>query len=510
MSSVLQPLSATSPGTGPHEPVASTKNLAVHYAIATVLMVFYGTEVCPFIDSLSIVEVALSFAVVMFLAFVVRNRIVARWAQDRCFLGRLVRVDFMVLAGAAVILSAYNMIVHQFPLGSGFKILFGVTGLGFFIVIDTAIGEASRIMMLRDSRGESIGADGSFVPLVSRFVGMIMLGVLAMAGVLVMLVYKDFEWLQQLSDENRGQAHLVVLTEFVLVTIVFLGYLVKVMANYGRQLSWLLQRERNVLAAVGEGQFEARIPAISHDELGEIARLTNRMIEQLERQNREIKTTQEVTILSLASLAETRDNETGAHILRTQHFVKLLALEMRKLPTYADELTDEVVELLFQSAPLHDVGKVGIPDSILLKPDKLNEYEFEIMKTHAQLGAEALRAGERQYGSSSFLAYACEIAAWHHEKWDGSGYPDGLAGVEIPLSARLMALADVYDALRSKRVYKKAFSHEKSRDIIVDGKGSHFDPDVVDAFLAVEDDFIRVANTYVDNDKNPLCSRRVE
>jgi response regulator RpfG family c-di-GMP phosphodiesterase len=271
-----------------------------------------------------------------------------------------------------------------------------------------------------------------------------------------------------------------------------------------------LQRERNVLAAVGQGRLKTRIPAISHDELGEIAQLTNRMIEQLEHQNREIKTTQEVTILSLASLAETRDNETGAHILRTQRYVKLLALEMRKLPAYAEELTDEVVELLFQSAPLHDVGKVGIPDSILLKPGKLNDREFEIMKTHAQLGAEALRAGERQYGSSGFLVYACEIAAWHHEKWDGTGYPDGLATTEIPLSARLMALADVYDALRSKRVYKEAFSHEKSRTIIVDGRGSHFDPDVVDAFIAVEDEFFRVANTYLDNHENPLCARRAD
>jgi response regulator RpfG family c-di-GMP phosphodiesterase len=482
----------------------------VHYAIATVLMVFYGTQVCPYIDSLPLGEVTASFAVAMLLALVVRNRIVAGWAEDRGFLRRLLRLDCAVLVCAAVAIGAFNMLAHQFPLGSGFKVLFGISGLGLFIVVDTAISEATRIMKLRDDRGESIDSDSPYVPLVGRFVGVVTIGVVVMAGIMVMLIYKDFEWLQQLSDANRAQANLAVLIEFTLVAIVFLAYLIKVMANYGRQLNWLLQRERNVLAAVGQGRLKTRIPAISHDELGEIAQLTNRMIEQLEHQNREIKTTQEVTILSLASLAETRDNETGAHILRTQRYVKLLALEMRKLPAYAEELTDEVVELLFQSAPLHDVGKVGIPDSILLKPGKLNDREFEIMKTHAQLGAEALRAGERQYGSSGFLVYACEIAAWHHEKWDGTGYPDGLATTEIPLSARLMALADVYDALRSKRVYKEAFSHEKSRTIIVDGRGSHFDPDVVDAFIAVEDEFFRVANTYLDNDENPLCARRAD
>jgi response regulator RpfG family c-di-GMP phosphodiesterase len=482
----------------------------VHYAIATVLMVFYGTQVCPYIDSLPLGEVTASFAVAMLLALVVRNRIVAGWAEDRGFLRRLLRLDCAVLVCAAVAIGTFNMLAHQFPLGSGFKVLFGISGLGLFIVVDTAISEATRIMKLRDDRGESIDSDSPYVPLVGRFVGVVTIGVVVMAGIMVMLIYKDFEWLQQLSDANRAQANLAVLIEFTLVAIVFLAYLIKVMANYGRQLNWLLQRERNVLAAVGQGRLKTRIPAISHDELGEIAQLTNRMIEQLEHQNREIKTTQEVTILSLASLAETRDNETGAHILRTQRYVKLLALEMRKLPAYAEELTDEVVELLFQSAPLHDVGKVGIPDSILLKPGKLNDREFEIMKTHAQLGAEALRAGERQYGSSGFLVYACEIAAWHHEKWDGTGYPDGLATTEIPLSARLMALADVYDALRSKRVYKEAFSHEKSRTIIVDGRGSHFDPDVVDAFIAVEDEFFRVANTYLDNDENPLCARRAD
>ena len=157
------------------------------------------------------------------------------------------------------------------------------------------------------------------------------------------------------------------------------------------------------------------------------------------------------------------------------------------------------MDLLYKSAPLHDVGKVGIPDSILLKPGKLTDEEFMIMKTHAQLGADSLAVAEARLGSNSFLRYARGIAASHHEKWDGSGYPQGLKGDAIPLSARLMALADVYDALISKRVYKPAFDHDKAKSIILDGEGSHFDPRVVAAFISCEGEFTEIAAEYKDD-----------
>ncbi|MDH5511415.1 MAG: HD domain-containing protein, partial [Nitrospinota bacterium] len=167
------------------------------------------------------------------------------------------------------------------------------------------------------------------------------------------------------------------------------------------------------------------------------------------------------------------------------------------------ELTDEVVELLYKSAPLHDIGKVGVPDAILLKPGKLTAEEFEIMKKHAALGADAIIRAEEKLdaGEVSFLRYARQIAYGHHEKWDGSGYPEGLKGEQIPLAARLMAIADVYDALISKRVYKEAFSHDKAREIIVEGRGGHFDPELVDAFLAIEHKFVDIARRYADGDQ---------
>ena len=210
--------------------------------------------------------------------------------------------------------------------------------------------------------------------------------------------------------------------------------------------------------------------------------------------------TQDVTIYAMATLAETRDNETGNHIRRTQYYVKALAEEIAGQGLYSSELTPDNIELLYKSAPLHDIGKVGIPDSILLKPGKLTDDEFEIMKTHASLGAEAIIEAEKELGNqeTSFLRYAREISACHHEKWNGRGYPLGLAGTDIPLSGRLMAVADVYDALISKRVYKPAFDHDKATEIIIEGRGVHFDPDIVDAFLRLEDRFKEIAAKFKD------------
>jgi putative two-component system response regulator len=222
---------------------------------------------------------------------------------------------------------------------------------------------------------------------------------------------------------------------------------------------------------------------------------------EVERRTSEVAELQDVTIRAMASLAETRDNETGNHIQRTQYYVKALALRIKDNPRFRDELTDEAIEMIFKSAPLHDIGKVGTPDRILLKPGKLTPEEFEIMKTHTTLGLEAILAAESHtVQGNPFFRYAKEIAHSHQEKWDGSGYPQGLGGNNIPLSARLMAVADVYDALISERVYKKAFSHEEAVRIILDGRGSHFDPDLVDAFMELSEDFRQIALRFADGE----------
>ncbi|HAG75889.1 MAG TPA: two-component system response regulator [Thauera sp.] len=232
---------------------------------------------------------------------------------------------------------------------------------------------------------------------------------------------------------------------------------------------------------------------------------------EVERRMRENALVQDLSVRALASLAEARDNETGNHILRTQAYVEMLALWLADRDGYREALGGGRLAMIVKAAPLHDIGKVGIPDAILLKPGRLSAEEFEIMKTHPTIGAQAIeramvqaRAGngsvaaEEVTGAFDFLNVACEISLYHHERWDGSGYPRGLAGPAIPVSARLMALADVFDALMHRRVYKRAMSLEEASRIIVDGRGTHFDPVVVDAFLALRDRFAEVAGRLAD------------
>lgn len=222
--------------------------------------------------------------------------------------------------------------------------------------------------------------------------------------------------------------------------------------------------------------------------------------------SQDLQTVQSVMISGLASLAEYRDPETGEHIKRTQNYVKALATSLRKKKFYPDELTPENIEAMYMSAPLHDIGKVGIRDEILLKPSRLTEEEFEIMKTHTTLGYESIMNVGSKLKNSAFLEYAAEVAYSHHEKYDGSGYPRGLKGEDIPLIGRLMAVADVYDALTSKRVYKDAMSHEEAMEIIKDGIGKHFDPTIVACAFELEATFQNIAFTYKDNDTSANSS----
>ena len=222
---------------------------------------------------------------------------------------------------------------------------------------------------------------------------------------------------------------------------------------------------------------------------------------EVAKRTREISAIQDVTILAMASLAETRDSDTGNHIRRTQYYLRALADRLKSHPRFGRFLSEQVIDMLFKSAPLHDIGKVGIPDRILLKPGRFTPEEFEIMKSHTTLGRDAIEHAERQLGMSvEFLQLAKEIAYLHQEKWDGTGYPTGIGGDQIPISARLMAVADVYDALISRRVYKEGMPHEKAVQIIIEGKGSHFDPDVVDAFVGLADEFHAIALRHADSD----------
>ncbi|MDO9227737.1 MAG: two-component system response regulator [Pseudomonadota bacterium] len=250
---------------------------------------------------------------------------------------------------------------------------------------------------------------------------------------------------------------------------------------------------------------------------------------EIARRMRDNQLMQDVSIRALASLAEARDMETGQHIRRTQAYIEVLIAQLRPHPRFAAFFTDSMAHMVAKAAPLHDIGKVGIPDCILLKPGRLTVEEFEIMKTHSSIGGnaidlamrgelddadfqllqqharqdhQAVSGGEFESAPLAFLAVAREIALWHHEKWDGSGYPDGLVGDAIPIPARLMALADVFDAVASRRVYKEPMPFEVAVRLITEGSGRHFDPDVVTAFLRNQEVFREILERYADNDES--------
>ncbi|MCK0509614.1 response regulator [Aromatoleum buckelii] len=226
-----------------------------------------------------------------------------------------------------------------------------------------------------------------------------------------------------------------------------------------------------------------------------------RLEAELTRQTQENEQIQAAGIRTLAYLAETRDPDTANHILRTQNYVHLLALKLSRHPSFAAMLDRPYIETLSRSAPLHDIGKLGIPDHILLKPGQLTAAERKIMQTHTKLGSDAIdRAGQGAGTPVEFLMLAREIARWHHEQWDGHGYPDGLCGHEIPLSARIMAVADVFDALISARPYKAPMPADEVREILAAARGRQFDPAVLDVFLAHFDEFVTIASRYRDND----------
>jgi putative two-component system response regulator len=232
----------------------------------------------------------------------------------------------------------------------------------------------------------------------------------------------------------------------------------------------------------------------------------NELLEvRIRERTEELSRTKDVAIYCMASLAETRDAETGKHILRTQKYIRSLAISLQEHPRFCNYLNHSIIDMLYKTSPLHDIGKVGVPDCILLKPGKLEPEEWKQMKMHAQYGHDALLRAEHELGrtehvlgGTDFLQMAREIALTHHERWDGSGYPQSLVGDDIPISGRMMAIADVYDALISKRVYKEPYNHEEAIEIVRQSSGSHLDPDIVTAFLGLTDEFKKIATEHRD------------
>jgi putative two-component system response regulator len=234
-----------------------------------------------------------------------------------------------------------------------------------------------------------------------------------------------------------------------------------------------------------------------------LKQFNNRLQDLVEQQLEEINQSQLAMIFALAKLSHTRDDNTGLHLERVQHLCRLFSLALSEKAVYSQDITPQFIKAIFHASPLHDVGKVGIEDAILLKPDKLDEQEFAVMKNHTIIGASTLELVHKQYPNNAFIKMGIEIAKYHHEKWDGTGYPEGLANTSIPLSARIMALVDVYEALRSRRPYKEAFTHERAKAIIMEGSGKSFDPKIISVFLQIHQEFDAIYSQMSDN---PGCA----
>ena len=223
----------------------------------------------------------------------------------------------------------------------------------------------------------------------------------------------------------------------------------------------------------------------------------------------EMQHSQQIALFAMAMLAELRESDSESHILRVQHYVQVLAQKLSSHDAFRDLLTPEYIDTLFNSVPLYDMGSMGVPDRILLKPSRLTPSELAIMRAHPTIGLDALLRSEKSRGHvSPLLSIAKELVASHHEKWDGSGYPQGLADTQIPVTARIMAIADVYDALISNKVYKDGVPHDKAVQVIFGERGAHFDPDMVDAFIEVQDEFAAVAERFADTEED--MQRKIE
>ncbi len=476
------------------------KIVILHYTVATFLLSIYGASVCPFLDSLSTLELILP--IILFFSIALFFRIKMQKNIDNLLLEKQIKAQFFleqkVFNITGILLAVYNGIIYQFPMESLLKIILGTFLLGIFIGIDHALIKEKNTINEYVANKMNLTVNKIFLSIPAKFISMSMLMLGSITIILILVIKKDLHWFYEEGMHlDFFKAQMSILGEIGFIVFIILVYSIRIILMFGSNLRVLLKHQNEALVNVSQGDLNACVPVVTHDEFGLIANGTNEMIRDLRDQQEEINKTRDVIILGMASLAETRDNETGAHIIRTQEYVKALALCLKKENKYLDVLTDENIEILYKSAPLHDIGKVGIPDNILLKAGKLTSDEFKIMKTHAKIGADSIKYTKDKLGyDNNFLYFAQEIANYHHEKFDGSGYPEGLKGKDIPISARLMAVADVYDALISKRVYKEGFSHAKAKEIIVAGSGKHFDPEIVEAFLSIEEKFKKIKDQF--------------
>ncbi len=468
---------------------------AIHHGIAAALLTAYGYHVCNFISGLAVATWAASLAPVLMAQWVVRTALARFYVSPspvalrprRAFL-----VELSVFAIGGAVLGGLNVVVHGFPAGSGIKMSLGFVTAGLFAGADAAL---ARSLARFDHGGLGMDALGRRSPFALRVGAATAMVMSLLTTISALLVLRAFEEL----STGAASSFKRVAIELLFVLCVFLAYSFNLVRGLGGLVGRALREQIDTLQASHAAVSGRRAVVATTDEFGMITHEINVLLDALDASNRDAARANETTIRGLVSLAGARDDETGPHLQRTQRYVGLLARRLATETDLASRLTEEAIRLMCAAAPLHDIGKVGIPDSVLRKPGRLTEEEFALMRTHVALGLGVLDGIIAEVGRTPFLEVARDVIAGHHERWDGRGYPAGLAGEDIPLAGRIMAVADVYDALRSVRVYKPAMSREEARRVIAEGAGSHFDPRIVAAFLLVEPEVARTADALADH-----------
>lgn len=468
---------------------------AIHHAVAGVMLSIYGYHVCNFINGLAVATWVFSLVPILIAQWVVRTLLAHRIVSHSSTAFRprnALLAEVAVFAVGGTLLGALNVVAWGFPPGSGMKMTLGFTCAGLFAGADAAL---ARMMARFEQGGLDAAAFGKRAPFALRFGLATALVMSSLVAICALLVLRAFE------DGAHGQPtnFARVAVELLFVLCVFMAYTFNLVRGLGRLIGSVLNEQISTLRASHGSVAHRRAVVASADELGTITHEINTLLDALEESDRNAARANETTIRGLVALAGARDNETGLHLRRTQIYVELIARQLAVEPDWANLPDEESIQLLRAAAPLHDIGKVGIPDRVLLKPGRLTDDEFALMQTHVALGLGVLDGIEEEVGVTPFLQTVRHVIAGHHERWDGKGYPAGLAGEDIPLAGRIMAVADVYDALRSSRVYKPSMSREDARRIIVEGAGAHFDARIVSAFLLVEPEIARTAERLSDN-----------
>jgi HD-GYP domain-containing protein (c-di-GMP phosphodiesterase class II) len=471
---------------------------AIHHGIAGAMLSVYGYHVCNFINGLAVASWVVSLLPILFAQWAARTAL-AHYHVSALPVAlrprRAFAIELAAFAAGGALLGGMNVIVHGFPAGSGVKMMLGFVAVGLFAGADAAI---ARSLARFEDGGVDVAALRSRLPFALRVGILTALVMSLLTAISALLVMRAFEEMSAGGAANFKR----VVVELLFVLCVFVVYAFNLVRGLGGLIGRALREQIDTLQASHAAISARRAVVATTDEFGLITREINALLDALDASNRAAARANETTIRGLVSLAGTRDDETGSHLRRTQRYVELIARSLASDPALASSLSDETIHLLRAAAPLHDIGKVGIPDRVLRKPGRLTDEEFALMRTHVVLGLNVVDGIIAEVGRTPFLEIARDVIAGHHERWDGRGYPAGLRGNDIPLAGRIMAAADVYDALRSARVYKPAMSRVEARQVIVDGAGGHFDPRAVAAFLMVEPEIARTADELADEAGN--------